>query len=307
MPFDPNDWVETLVAESSAASASLEIPKAMLDSVFTDLKPLNGYGLGGNIVINVPTVSKANVTDIGNGSLGTPADIAESSVTVSISTKASNARKIPGFDEVKSNYRIAEQLIQPMLEEVLDYVDNDLASLVTSTNFTAAATITGGADTLTRAQCATARANLRAKGVDFSKGEVSLVIPPVVYGNILGGTEFTNEANVGLRMSESANMLGVLMNIFGANVKEDYYLPVISTNLYACGMFHKNAIAIRTLAPKPLVTGNYVSTLVQPKPGIWMTVATWFEPKDQANYMQVSCMYGKSVIRPDMGQYIQTV
>jgi hypothetical protein len=303
----PADWVETLVAESSEASASIQLPKAFVDSVYFDLKPMYSSAVGGDVRINVMNVNSDNVTDIANGPLvsSVPA-ISESSVTVAITKKASNPRSIPDFDELKSNYRIAQEVIAPLIEETLIYVNKDLASFANSTSLTASGTITGGADTFTRANFAAARSALRKKGVDFSSGEVTLFLNPDVYGNVLASDDFKNESAVGITAAEAANQLGALMKIFGAYVKEDNDLPVVSTSLYGAAMIHKNCIAVRAVVRKPRNDGNIVSTVIQPKPGLFMNVETWYDPNKQSNMIHVSCTYGRAVIRPEFGVYLQT-
>lgn len=302
----PNDFYETLVAASSQATASLQLPNSFIGCVYTQYTPNYTAAIGQTLKINVPSVNVSNASDLGNSGI-TGVSPGDTSVSLTINHKYSSNRKISTYEASLSANELSQVYLQPVIEEVLRKLDQAMAADITSANFDSYSSITAGADILTRANIATGWANLRAAGVPLGNpADNKLVVHSTVYGNMMAASEFNAEATVGIRAAEIAQRRAQILDQFGFELVDDPYVPLPGAGTYAALMMHRFAYGLRTVTQPLVRTGNLMQTVVFPRPNVPVVIETWQEPKDQARYIHAFVICGHGVTRADMAQFLVT-
>lgn len=302
----PADFQETLVAAASMATASLKLPNQMVEHVFTQYSPNYDSATGKTLTINVPNVSINNASDIGAGGITGQAP-ADTQTSLTISHKYSSNRQISTYDATLSANNLAAIYLAPIIEEVLRKTDNAICADMTTGNLPTNGSITGGNDVFTRANLATAWANLRAAGVPVGNpADCKFVTHSTVIGNMMAATEFSSESVVGIRAAEINQRQAVILPQFGFELVDDPYMPLPTSTSYAGVAFHKFFYGLRTVTPVINQGGQVYRTVVFPKTNVPVVVEAWYEPKDQSNYIHAFLMCGHGVVRENMAQYLVT-
>lgn len=302
----PTDYQATLVAAGSIATQALTLPNQIIDSCYFDYDAdLSQFGKTVNIVI--PTVDVSNASDIANGGIS-GIDPADSTVAVTVSKKFSSNRKIKDFDAVLANpVKLAELYVRPVIEEVTQKLNQSLAGLISSSNFTTNSVTGSGDDVFSRADIAKGWAKLRTLGVPVDDGNLSLLVSPTVYGNMMGTSEFANESVQGINAAEVVNRRARLLTQFNAVIKDDPHMPTLSSGANSVGiLMHKYAIAVRTaLSPSPQGT-SMLQSVVYYKPDLPVHLQLFFDPLTQAHYIHAFIQCGYAVARENHGCLLTT-
>lgn len=287
---------------------TLAQPVALANSMLRNIYIDSELGLetwGQTTNLNVPTVNRNNVTDIGGGPIQ-PQDQGQTLVTFTVNNNKSVSRYIRDWDRVRAAppEQFRDQYLAPVLEELTQAIDSDICELVTATNFASYTSITGGADTFSRANVATAWANLAAggapmQGLVFATGSVP-------YSSMIADTSWISEATVGLAAAEAAQQRAMLMPAFGARIIWDpLFRQPTAGSTYSALLFHPNAIALKCVQPSNS-SGTSIEETIYTVPGtnLRFRIQFWYDPREQAHILHAHCVYARGVARPDYGSYL---
>ena len=299
---------ETLVLP---AAASIQAPNMLRNSMIRKVtvlsEPIPGRPKS-TINVNIPAVNEGDVVDIGNG----PVQITDqdhATVALVVNNNKSKAYRVPDFDQIRSPVELQTLYFMPAIESVLRKINRSVCQLVNTTNFSVHSSITGGADTFTRANVATAWGNLQGVGLpDDDPANLNFVTGHVPYANMISTSEWINESIVGVGAAVDAQQRARLAPAFGASVDYDSMMPQPSAGAtYAGLLFHKSAIAI---VPVLMPMGNkpHVAEMAYQVPGSGLTfrVQLWYDPREQSWIFHVHCVYALAVVRPNLGSYLVT-
>lgn len=297
---------ETAVAAFNEGAAALKFSNTMLENVYMGHAPATG-GVGETISINVPTVAEGDVVDIGAGDIEV-SDNAHATYSLTINTKLSIAKIIRGFDQLRSPADMRRLYSDAWLESLVRKANRAVCNLVTSANFASYSSITGGADTFTRANLATAWNNLAGGGAPLGDAaNLRFVTGNTPYSSMLADTAFFQESLVGVDAAEAATRKAVIMPQYGAEIQWDQMFPQPSAGATYAGLFfHKHAIAMRAAVEPSQADSHIEEFLVYPKPNLPIKVQTWNSGEKQGRVFHMSLVFGLKVVRPEYGSYLVT-
>ena len=129
MANDTAGLFQTLVAPAAATAAQhLVFQNAFLRAIYWDYKPVvaSPYKY---LSVTVPTVSEADVADIGAGGL-TPTDTAHSAFTITLDRHFSSSWVVKSFDDIRSPQDLSAKYIAPRLEALKRRIEAALGQLL---------------------------------------------------------------------------------------------------------------------------------------------------------------------------------
>lgn len=299
---------QTLTSAVAGLKAPLMLKKTMLSKVYIHGQPVPGT-VGKTISINIPTVNEGNVVDIGAGKIQI-SDAVHSNVNLVINKNLSSARIVRDFDQTLTAESLRTLYLEPLLEEVARKVNRSICDLATSGNFNIHSSITGGADTFTRAHIAQAWSNLRGVGVPEDPQNQFFVTSHVPYQTMIGAAsnEWTQESIVGINAAELSQQTARLMPIFNAQIDYDPQFPQASAGAYVGLFFHRNAIAVAPVVPVDQGSKEGVmETEWQPEgSALTFRIQAEYNMQEQGTVLHAHCIYGLAVVRPEYGSYLVT-
>jgi hypothetical protein len=296
---------ETLVLPAMAELQSpLMLRNSMMKKIYVQRQPVAGR-VGRTINVNIPIVNEGDVIDIGNGPIQVT-DQDHTSVSLVVNNNKSKAFRVPEFDQGLTPVELSELYMQPAIESVTRKINRSICSLVNTTNFNVHTSITGGADTFSRANIGTAWSNLVGIGVPMVPGKVHFVTGHVPYANMISDTSYIQESIVGITAAEAAQQTARLMPAYQALIDYDPLFPQPSAGATYAGLFfNSNAIAY---VPVALPAGNkqHVRETYYTPDGTGLTyrIQVWYDPREQAWIMHIHAAYALAVVRPNYGSYL---
>jgi hypothetical protein len=296
---------ETLVLPAAAALQSpLMLRNSLVRKVYVQPQPVAGR-VGKTINANIPTVNEGDVIDIGNGPIQIT-DQDHTTVPMTVNNNKSKAFKIPDFDQALTPADLRTLYLEPAIEAVTRKINRSIANLITSTNFNVHSSITGGADTFSRANLGTAWSNLVGIGVPTTPGDLHFVTGHVPYANMISDSSFISESVVGINAAELAQQTARLMPAYGAQIDYDPMVPQPSAgSTYAGLFFNKHAIA---LVPVTLPMGDKSqvreTSYQVPGSGLTYRIQFWYSGDQQGWILHVHAVYALAVVRPNFGSYL---
>lgn len=299
---------ELVLPATAALQSPLKLANSMLRCVYVQRQPIAGT-VGKTIDVNIPTVSRNDVVDIGAGPIQVT-DQTHTNVQLVVNRNPSKALIIREFDQLRTPLAMRDFYLAPAIESVTQSIDKTICDLVTTTNFNVHSSITGGADVFTRAQVAQAWANLRGVGVPDDPGHQFFMTSHVPYSNMIGddANKWITESIVGVAAAEAAQQRARLAPAFNSEILYDQLFPQPSAGAtYAGLLFHRHAIALVPVMPRVGGEPHIEETIYQP-PGSGLTyrIQFWYDPREQGYVLHVHCMYALNVVRPNFGSYLVT-
>jgi hypothetical protein len=305
-----SSFFQTLVAEMTEAAEVLVGTTALMEHVYKDYAPI-ATSVGQTLNIALPPAVTSSVADAG---------VADPTFTdVSFTTKSIVFNKHPqfgyaihDFEQFNSPAAIRQLMVDPAIKGVAENINAAIAALLTAGNFNVNSVIntTGGATTpISTAQFLTGYANLATQKVPVTDTpNVAFLQPPLLWANMLGNTNWTQESIVGVNIAEEVRKQGILRVAYGAKLAYDQQLPVSGTTpnrTFTSAYFHRYAIALATRPlPKPDPKVSEF-TYVDWK-GIPLRVTLGYSVQKSAWLVNVDAGYGVAVVRPEMGQLFST-
>jgi hypothetical protein len=300
-------FFNTLVAAASEASAALVGQTQLVDAVYKDYQPVT---LAPYNTLQIPLPDQAPLSEIGSNDF-TPVDISAQMVSLTFQNHPGIAYVVRDFDQYRSAESIRTLFLDATFKRAIEYLNGQIANLITTANFNAYAPIasTGGSANLAIADYAKAWGNLAAGKIPVQdSGQMRLAVHPDVYANLLTNPAWVQESMVGRLIADPARRDAWLGQQFGAHVVWDQQMPktggTSSTSpSYTALYFHQYAIALG-LRHLPEPDGRVVEYTTVFVKGIPMRVMIGYN-QIKAGYI-CSCDFGFAlgVCRPNFGQIL---
>ena len=306
MPNSTTNLFQTVVAAASDAAESLKFKNAFVDAIYWDYQPVVATPYTTLNVI-VPTVNEGAVVDIQTGPIQ-PVDYSYNPESISLNKNFSVAFVVKSWDQIRTPVDLQRIFLQPNLEALLRKINRTIVGVVNSTNFSSYTLFTGTSGTsndFARADIGTAWNNLVTAGAPMDDGGVSLLVQPVSYAAMLSDQNFIYQYIVADDAAISAQQKAKLRAIFGAEVMYDQQLAAFNSGHAPAVLLHKYAIAAVTANPPP-GGPNVEETTIMLKGQIPVQIQMAYSMQDQGWVIHMHCMWGLSVVRPELGSLFQS-
>jgi hypothetical protein len=300
---------QDLIAAASEAAGPLRYANTFLNSIYWDNKPIATSPYTA-LRVNIPNVTEGDVQDIGVGSIRlTNPD--ERAVSIALDKNYSTAFVVKEWISGRSPRNLKDEYLAPRIEALARKMNNTIAALVNSTNFSAYSIVGGaGADKFERADITNAWTNLARAGVPVAdRGRVFFTTTPTAYGAMLGDSNFVSNYIVAPSAAESAQQKAELVNAYGSIVQWDQHLQPFEAGKEPGVLFHKFAIAgLNRLPESNAPEGQIEETVLNlagPN-GPRYRMQMWYSPDDQGYKVHINTWWGVAVARPEMGALLQS-
>jgi hypothetical protein len=214
---------------------------------------------------------------------------------------------LPDFDMARTPSDLRALFVDEAVKKMANYIDNYIASLITTANFSTYTPIAGvTANTVVDAQMSSAWATLANNDIPVrDEASLFLAVTPSVYGNILTQASWTQQSYVG-EISSEIRRTAILGRQWGALCDYDRFIPLSGTSKNQSLLFHKYAIGLAArLLPQPKV-GGVISQTVYYR-GLPIRFSIDYNQQQLAETIAVDTLFGAAVIRPDFGIMIESL
>jgi hypothetical protein len=222
-------FFETLVAGAAEYNQAKVGRTALLDSVYKDVKP-EAARIGKTVDVYFPDVGP--LQSIGNGILqGT--SVTPNYIPLVFQTRAGAALQFQDFEQWQTAVDLAQKFFDPLYKRAKEYLNGQIAALITTSNFNSNAPIIGAI----QGEVGVAD-QLNAWGVladqkvpldDSSK--LSLMVHNQVYRKMLGDAGWVQESLVSATIAAAAREQADLAHAFNFQPKWDQQMPTASGNI----------------------------------------------------------------------------
>lgn len=302
-------FYQTLVAAFGEANAVLVGPTKILETVYVDYRPEQAPDFGQTLNVPLPAAANAGITDIGTGdfSFSTPS---ATTVPLVFDNHPGGAYVINDFDRFNTPSDVRTIFLDGYLKAILEYVNTDLSTLITTANFNAYAAITVGTAEITKAGMTTAWTNLTTAKVptrDF--GNMFTMTHPIVYGNMTADDYWTANSQVGYQLAGETRRWAMLGQQWGTLIDYDPAMPAVTAGspaatTYTSLVYHRHAMAL-AVRPLPIPDTEVVeATTLMLKGLLPVRVMLGYNQSKGGWVTTVDCGYARGVIRPNHGSII---
>ncbi len=307
MPNSTTNLFQTVVAAASAASESLRFKNAFVDAIYWDYQPVVATPYTTLNVI-VPTVNEGSVVDIQTGPIQ-PTDYSYNPESITLNKNFSVSFIVKSWDQIRTPVDLQRIFLQPNMEALLRKINRTIVGLYNSTNFPNYTLFTGTSGTsgdFTRGDIGTAWQNLANAGVPVEdRDNMFLLVEPFSYAAMLSDQNFIYQYIVSDDAAIAAQQQAKLRAIFGASVLWDQQMVAFNSGHYPAVLQHKYAVAAVTANPPP-GGPNVEETIVMLKDQIPVQIQMAYSMQDQGWVVHMHCMWGLSVVRPEMASLFQS-
>ncbi len=205
-------FFETLVAGADEYNKAKVGRTALLDAVYKDIKP-EAARVGKTVDVYFPDVGPLQA--INNGIL-TGTSVNPNYIPLVFQTRAGAALQFQDFEQWQTAVDIAQKFFDPLYKRAKEYLNGQIAALITPANFSANAPIIGATqgEVLVTDQL-NAWNTLADQKVPLEDSEkLRLMVHNNVYRKMLGDSAWVQESLVSAMIAEPARRRGDLGNAF---------------------------------------------------------------------------------------------
>jgi hypothetical protein len=271
-----------------------------VDAVYKDVRPVVANAFD-SITVSIPA-SGYTVTNVLSGCT-TLADVATTPKTITLNQHPALRFQVPDFDAARSDAQFRAMFLDEAIQKMVNYIDSAIGALIVAANFDAYAVITGGNDTITDANAATAFGNLAGNDVpvrDFDN--MSLLVHPVVYTNLLQQATWTQNTTLA-NGAEDVRRTAIIGQQFGGYVDFDRNLPIPAAGTYNAIYMHRNAIGLVVRA-LPIPQNTAVQATVVYYRGLPLRITVGWDQTCLSEVATVDTLFGVGVLRKEYGSLI---
>lgn len=308
MPNSTTNLFQTVVAAASAASENLRFKNAFVDAIYWDYQPVVATPYTTLNVI-IPTVNEGSVVDIQTGPIQ-PTDYSYNPESITLNKNFSVSFVVKSWDQIRTPVDLQRIFLQPNMEALLRKINRTIVGLYNSTNFPNYTLFTGTSGTsndLARADIGTAWANLTTAGVPVDDmSNMFLLVNPTTYSVMLSDSSFYYQYIVADQAAIEAQQKAKLRAVFGAEVVYDQQMVAFNSGHAPAILQHRYAVAAVTANPPP-GGPNVEETIIMLKDQVPVQLQMAYSMQDQGWVIHMHCMWGLSVVRPEMASLFQSM
>jgi hypothetical protein len=229
LPNTITGFLETFVAAAADYNEAVVGQLALLDAVYKDVKPEVARA-GKTINVYFPDV--APVVDQGNADW-TPEDINPNYISLVFTQRPGKAILIRDFEQYLTSVEIRDKYVGPLYKRCAEYLNAQIAALITPANFPANAPILGAtAGEVTVADQLNAWNGLANAKVPLDdSNDLALLVHNNVYQKMLADPQWVQENVVSSIIAREARQEGKLSNAFKFKPVWDQQMPTASATV----------------------------------------------------------------------------
>ena len=219
-------FAETLLAAEDEYNQAAVGQSAILDNVYVDIDT-EAARIGKTVNVYYPDVSP--LKDIGAGS-PVPTALAPNYASLVFQNHPCGGIAVADYDQFQTATQIAKKFLDPLYKRSREYLNGQLASLITPANFNCNAPIVGATqgEVLVADQLSAWDALADQKCPMEDPNDLALMIHNNVLKKMLGDTAWTQESIVSAAIAEKAREQGKLANAFNFRPIWDQQMPSAS-------------------------------------------------------------------------------
>ena len=219
-------FFETLVAGADEYNKAKVGRTALLDAVYKDVKP-EAARIGKTIDVYFPDVGP--LTAINNGQL-TSTSVNPNYIPLVFQNRAGAALQFQDFEQWQTAVDLAQKFFDPLYKRAKEYLNGQIAALITPTNFNSNAPIVGATQgEVAVADQLNAWNTLADQKVPLEDSDkLRLMVHNNVYKKMLGDTAWVQESIVSAAIAAEARTKAALGNAFNFMPIWDQQMPTAS-------------------------------------------------------------------------------
>jgi hypothetical protein len=219
-------FFETLVAGADEYNKAKVGRTALLDAVYKDIKP-EAARIGKTVDVYFPDVGPLQA--INNGQL-TATSVNPNYIPLVFQTRAGAALQFQDFEQWQTAVDLAQKFFDPLYKRAREYLNGQIAALITPTNFNSNAPVIGGTqgEVLVTDQL-NAWGTLADQKVPLEdSAKLRLMVHNQVYRKMLGDNAWVQESLVSAAIAREAREQADLAHAFNFQVIWDQQMPTAS-------------------------------------------------------------------------------
>jgi len=222
-------FFETLVAGADEYNKAKVGRTALLDAVYKDVKP-EAARIGKTVDVYFPDVGP--LTAVNNGQL-TATSVNPNYIPLVFQTRAGAALQFQDFEQWQTAVDLAQKFFDPLYKRAKEYLNGQIAALITSSNFNSNAPIIGAAQGEVQVNDQlNAWATLADQKVPLEDREkLRLMVHNQVYRKMLGDSAWVQESLVSAAIAKEARQMADVGNAFNFQVIWDQQMPTASGSI----------------------------------------------------------------------------
>ena len=222
-------FFETLVAGADEYNKAKVGRTALLNSVYKDVKP-EAARIGKTVDVYFPDIGPLQA--INNGIL-TGTSVTPNYIPLVFQTRAGAALQFQDFEQWQTAVDLAQKFFDPLYKRAKEYLNGQIAALVTTSNFNANAPIIGALQgEVGVADQLNAWGTLSDQKVPLEDSEkLSLLVHNRVYQKMLGDAGWVQESLVSATIAAAARETADLAHAFNFQPKWDQQMPTASGSI----------------------------------------------------------------------------
>ena len=229
MPNNFSAFFETLVAGADEYNRAKVGQTRLLDAVYKDVKP-EAARIGKTIDVYFPDFGP--LSNIGNGIL-TGQTVSPNYIPLVFQNRAGAALQFQDFEQWQTAVDLAQKFFDPLYKRAREFLNGQLAALITTSNFNANAPITGAIQgEVGVADQLNAWGVLADQKVPLEDSDkLHLLVHNRVYQKMLGDAGWVQESLVAAAIAGEARTKASLQNAFNFQPVFDQQMPTASGSI----------------------------------------------------------------------------
>ena len=229
MPNNFSAFFETLVAGADEYNKAKVGRTALLDAVYKDVKP-EAARIGKTVDVYFPDVGPLSA--INNGQL-TPTSVNPNYIPLVFQTRAGAALQFQDFEQWQTAVDLAQKFFDPLYKRAREYLNGQIAALITQSNFNSNAPIIGATQgEVTVTDQLNAWGTLADQKVPLDDpGMLRLLCHNQVYRKMLGDSQWVQESLVSAVIAKEAREKAQINSVFNFQPVWDQQMPTASGSI----------------------------------------------------------------------------
>jgi hypothetical protein len=228
----PNNFAafnETLIAGAAEYNKAKVGRTALLDCVYKDIKP-EAARVGKTVDVYFPDVGP--LTSVGNNQL-TATSVSPNYIPLVFQTRAGAALQFTDFEQWQTAAELAEKFFDPLYKRAQEYLNAQIAALITNTNFNSNAPVIGttqGEVTVTD-QLAAWDILADQKVPLEDRENLNLLVHNNVYRKMMGDTNWMQESIVSATIAAAIRQEAKIEHAFNFTPRWDQQMPTATGSI----------------------------------------------------------------------------
>jgi len=222
-------FFETLVAGADEYNKAKVGKTALLDAVYKDVKP-EAARVGKTVDVYFPDVGP--LTAVNNGQL-TASTVNPNYIPLVFQTRAGKALQFQDFEQWQTAVDLAQKFFDPLYKRAREYLNGQIAALITPTNFNSNAPVIGATrgEVLVADQLNAWNALADQKVPLDDSDKLRLMVHNNVYQKMLGDSAWVQESLVSAAIAMEARKEASLAHAFNFQPIWDQQMPTASGSI----------------------------------------------------------------------------